>query len=53
MTFFTSSEKFQDENGQEFMDVESVLKKGEEAFKLEDFASAFNIYTFGIEKIRY
>ena len=35
------------------MDVESVLRKGEEAFKLEDFPSAFNIYTFGMEKIRY
>lgn len=44
--------KFQDENGEELMDVESVLRKGEEAFKLADFQSAYNIYTFGIEKVR-
>jgi hypothetical protein len=34
-------------------DVEAVLRKAEESFKLEDFQSAFNLYTFGIEKIRF
>lgn len=32
--------------------IEAVLKKGEEFFKLGDFQSSCNIYTFGIEDIR-
>jgi hypothetical protein len=43
---------FQDENGDGLTDVESILRKGEEAFKVEDFQSAFNIYTYGLENVR-
>ena len=42
-----------DDNGEELTDVESVLKKGEKIFKLGDYQSAHNIYTYGLEKLRY